>query len=329
MGFLACEWVRVLSSSLIMQALTISELERASGVPRSTIYFYVREGMLPEAQKAAASRAIYTDRHLALLQEIVRLKAEGLPLTAIKERMAAQIASAGATDVDLVAEQNEHVRHSILVVAARLFARRGYKRTRVTDIIKEAEVTPQVFYGHFASKLDLFMESYGLFVEWMHSFLAGGLVDEPDPAARELARTHGYLGMRNLSPDLLCLVRSEALQEECDMQKVVEKSYGGVTRATLEDLLRLREQGQTALPVPDELVAFGLLGAVENMVMRVSWDDRYSTKDVLWTALFLFLAVEGAYSGRTDLTDRLTRYTEAVERLAAQPPPTPPAAYLS
>ena len=90
MGFLACEWVRVLSSSLIMQALTISELERASGVPRSTIYFYVREGMLPEAQKAAASRAIYTDRHLALLQEIVRLKAEGLPLTAIKERMAAE-----------------------------------------------------------------------------------------------------------------------------------------------------------------------------------------------------------------------------------------------
>lgn len=311
-----------------MQTLTIGELERASGVPRSTIYFYVREGILPEAQKAAASRAIYTDRHLALLMEVVRLKGKGLALPDIKERIAAQIALAGSSEVNLVAEQNEQVRHSILVAAARLFAGRGYKRTRVADIMKEASVTPQVFYAHFPSKLDLFVESYEVFVEWMHGFFADGLVDEPDPATRELTRTHGYLGMRNLSPDLLCLVRSEALQEECAVQKLVEKLYKDMTRATLEDLTRLREEGQTALPIPDELVAFGLLGAVENIVMRVSWDDRYSTKDVLWTALCVFLAVESAYSGRTDLTDGISRYAETVERLAGRPPPAPPAAQV-
>jgi len=58
----------------MMRSLTINELENISGVPRSTIYYYVREGLLPTAQKAAASRAIYTDHHVALMRDISRLK---------------------------------------------------------------------------------------------------------------------------------------------------------------------------------------------------------------------------------------------------------------
>jgi AcrR family transcriptional regulator len=171
-----------------MRALTISELERLSGVPRSTIYYYVHEGLLPVAQKAAASRAVYAESHVELLELIARLKGEGLPLHAIRERLASRVASAGVPEVDLVAEQIEHVRQSILVVAARLFARKGYKRTRIADIIREAGVTPPVFYSHFPSKQELFVESFGVFVDWMHGFLESQLVEEPDPAARDLFR---------------------------------------------------------------------------------------------------------------------------------------------
>jgi AcrR family transcriptional regulator len=307
-----------------MQALTISELEKASGIPRSTIYFYVREGLLPTAQKAAASRAIYTESHVDLLKEIARLKDEGLPLSAIKSRLASQVASAGAVDVDLVAEQAEQIRQSILVAAARLFARRGYKRTRIVDIIREVGVTPPVFYSHFPSKQDLFVESFGVFVTWMRGFLENRLADEPDPAARDLARVHGYFGVQALSPDLMSLVRSEALHEDADMRKVVQRSYKDMCRATREDLARLREQGHTDLPAADELVAFALLGGVENVVMRASWDERYSTKDVLWTTLCIFLGVQAIYSGRLDLSRDLAKYAEMVDQLANQPPPIPP-----
>ena len=51
-----------------MRALTIVELERESGVARRTIYYYVRIGLLPAAQKASPSRALYTEGHLALLR---------------------------------------------------------------------------------------------------------------------------------------------------------------------------------------------------------------------------------------------------------------------
>jgi AcrR family transcriptional regulator len=207
-----------------MRSLTITELEEATGVPRSTIYYYVREGLLPTAQKAAASRAVYAESHVDLLREIARLKAEGWPLRTIKERLAPQVASARALEVDLVAEQAGQTRESILVAAARLFARKGYKRTRVADIVKEVGVTPPVFYSHFPSKQELFVESFGVFVGWMRGFLESRLVDEPDPAARDLARVHGYFGVQALSPDLMSLVRSEALHEDGDMRRVVERS---------------------------------------------------------------------------------------------------------
>jgi AcrR family transcriptional regulator len=315
-----------MASSSIMQTLTIRELERSSGVPRSTIYYYVREGLLPTAQKAAASRAVYSETHLELLGQITQLKSEGRSLDDIKERLAAEVASAGAMEVDLVAEQAEQTRQSILVAAARLFARRGYKRTRVVDIMAEVGVTPPVFYSHFPSKQQLFVESFEVFVGWMRGFLESQLTQEPDPALRNLARTQGYFGVQALSPDLMALVRSEGLHEDADMRKAVERSYKDMCRDTLDDLVGMRRSGTTDLRVYDELVAFSLLGGVENMVMRASWDGTYSTKDVLWAALYQFLAMEAVYTGRLDLSDEMAAYTDTVERLAASPPPLPPAA---
>jgi AcrR family transcriptional regulator len=309
-----------------MRSLTITELESASGVPRSTIYFYVRERLLPTAQKAAASRAMYSESYLELLAEIGQLKDQGLGLKEIKERMAPRVASAKAVEVDLVAEQAEQTRQSILAAAARLFARKGYKRTRVADIIEEVGVTPPVFYSHFASKQDLFVESFGVFVGWMRDFIEGPLADEPDPAARDLARVQGYLGVQALSPDLMSLVRSEALHEAGDMREVAKHSYQDMIRGTLEDLAVLRKQGGVALPAADELIAFALLGGLENLVMRASWDDRFSTRDVLWADLCIFLAVKAVYTGRLDLSEELSRYANLVEQLSEMPPPVPPAA---
>jgi AcrR family transcriptional regulator len=309
-----------------MRSLTITELERESGVPRSTIYFYVREGLLPTAQKAAASRAVYSERYVELLAEITRLKEKGLGLQAIKEAMAAQVASVGAMDVDLVAEQNEHTRQAILAAAARLFVRKGYKRTRIADIIREVRVTPPVFYSHFESKQALFVEAFEVFVGWMHDFIETPLSTEPDPAARDLARVQGYLGVQTLSPDLLSLVRSEALHEAGAMREVVKRSYRVMTKDTVEDLARIREESGVALPVSDELVTFALLGGVENAVMRASWDQNYSTREVLWTTLLLFLAVQAVYSGRLDLSAELSKYAQVVDQLSETRPPVPPAA---
>ncbi|HEY5168825.1 MAG TPA: MerR family transcriptional regulator, partial [Thermoleophilia bacterium] len=88
-----------------MRALTIGEFEQESGVPRQTIYYYVRTGLLPPAQKASPSRALYADDHLALVREIEALRRQGLRRSAIKERLEGRVLAVGDGGVDLVARR--------------------------------------------------------------------------------------------------------------------------------------------------------------------------------------------------------------------------------
>ena len=61
------------------------DLEKASGVGRETIRFYIREGLLPEPDKTSPNSARYTDVHVARLKAIKRLQEERfLPLAVIR-----------------------------------------------------------------------------------------------------------------------------------------------------------------------------------------------------------------------------------------------------
>lgn len=304
-----------------MRALTISELERVTGVPRSTIYFYVREGLVPVAQKAAASRAIYTDVHVDLLGRIQGLKDKGLPLHSIREELSPLIDSGKANEVDLVARQAERTRQAILEVAARQFARKGYKRTRIADIIKEVGISPPAFYGHFRTKRQLLMESLRVYVQWSVDALEPALEAEPDLAIRLIRRIGAFYGVQALGSGHLALVRSEALIEDTEMRQVAQETYKALITGILEDLTRLRRDSASPPPVPDELLAFSLEGALEHTAMRATWDSTYSQHDVVLTHLHLYLAVVALYTGELDLSDRLARYSDAIDLDTSYEPP--------
>lgn len=299
-----------------MQALTISELERATGVPRSTIYFYVREGLVPPGQKAAASRAIYSDVHVALLERIKRMQDEGLALDEIRSRLASLIEAGGENGVDLVAQVTEKTRQAILDVAARHFAAKGYKRTRISDIIKEVGISPPAFYNHYRTKRQLLMESFSLSARSSVASLEPQLEDEPDPAVRLIRRTRAYYDVQALSPGHLPLCRSEALIEDTETRKVAQDTYLEMIQGILSELTRLRaDESAAPPPLPDELLAFSLQGALEHTVMRAEWDGSYSSRDVAMTHLYLFEAVRALYTGELDLSGRLQRYADRAQDL--------------
>ncbi|HEY9189255.1 MAG TPA: MerR family transcriptional regulator [Sulfurovum sp.] len=52
----------------------ISELVEKSGIPKSTILYYIKEGLLPEARKLKSNVHRYSDKHLELLQYITYMK---------------------------------------------------------------------------------------------------------------------------------------------------------------------------------------------------------------------------------------------------------------
>ena len=304
-----------------MQALTITELEAATSTPRSTIYFYVREGLLPEAQKAAASRALYSDTHVALLTEIRRLKTSGADLETIRATIR-PLLEEQAAEPDLVARRTAETRAAILQAAARRFALLGYKRARLADIMREAGVTATVFASHFSTKRQLFIESFSVFVRWMNTLIEPPLADEPDPVVRLIMRTYAFWGVQRLSPDLLGLARAEALQEDAETRAAVQEALRIITAGTTADLAALRRDAASP-PVSDELVAYSLFGANEQAVLRAAWDDEFGQRDTMLTHVFLFLAVEAAYTGGGDVTARLDGYRELIDTLVEQGPPIP------
>lgn len=65
--------------------MRMRELEKASGVSRETIRFYIREGLLPEPDRTHRNSATYTADHVARLLTIRRLRDERfLPLSVIR-----------------------------------------------------------------------------------------------------------------------------------------------------------------------------------------------------------------------------------------------------
>jgi AcrR family transcriptional regulator len=299
-----------------VQPLTISELEKATSTPRSTIYFYVREGLLPPAQRSGTSRAIYSDMHTEVLAEIRRLKHKGVPLDEIKRRVQPLIARHQQHQPDLVAQRSAQVRGAILQAAARRFARDGYKRTRISDIISDVGITPPVFYQHFASKRQLFIESFGVFVRWNTRMVEPPLSDEPDPVARMVKRMRAHFGLRAVSPVLVGLARSEGLQDGGESRAAVIDAFRSITAGTTDDFTRMRREPGSP-PVADELVAHSLVGAIEQTVLRAEWDDAYTLRDVMVTHLFIYLALQAAYSGDTGIENKLAAYLPLIDEALA------------
>lgn len=290
-----------------MRALTISELEELTGVNRAVVYFYVHRGLLPPPQKASATRGIYSDEHVELLAEIEVLKAQGLTLEQIGRRLAPRLAAPASNDVDLVARQEAERRAAILDEAARQFARKGYRATRVVDIVRALGITTQQLYALFPTKHHLFVACYRVYVRWMGDEIEPRAEAETDPAARLAWRMQGSAAIRALSPDLQALAQAESAREDSELAGLIQTTYEQLIASSQLDFARLREQSPADVPLSDELLSFALLGGLEMMLMRVSWDDTYETLDAMRNLEALFLAVKAVYEGRLDVTADLTR----------------------
>ena len=304
-----------------MRALTIGELERESGVPRQTIYYYVRTGLLPAAQKASRSRGLYIEEHLALLREIEKLRSQGLRRAAIHTRLAGRVREAGSNGVDLVARREEEVRQAILVAATRSFATKGYKGTRMADLIDELGITPQVLYGQFRTKRDLFVSCYKIAVQCMDVFLQPQFEQARDSAEMQVWYMYADSGIKAFAPNMM-MMAIEAAQHDEDARRDLREAYRVITEDAVADLKSMR-RGEDDPPFSDELITHAIFGGFEQMLARAGLDDEYSWKDCVRNGLGLFLVVRSVYSGHLDLGALLAGYEPLLDEVAQLPPPVP------
>lgn len=189
----------------------------------------------------------------------------------------------------------------------------------LTDILSDVGMATNTFYRHFPGKRELFIEVVEALVLRSLEVAEPEIRAEPDLARRNLIRASGFLGLRNISPDMLAFVRAESIATDEKTREVFVRIYTEMARYHADDLRTLRT---LASPVPrcsDEMMAFALVGCAESSAMRLSWDEDYSVTDYLWTNLEMFLAVQTVYLGPVDIRVEREKYAAFVNNLAATP----------
>lgn len=309
----------------MIQVYSIRDLERVTGVTRTTIHYYLRQGLLPRPQKTAASRSLYTEEHVKILEKIAELKREGYSLTEIENKLQPRVDQANEATVDLVAQEHERTHNRILALAADEFATKGYKNTHVTTIMRKLGITATLFYSHFPSKRRLLAECVTVLMNWSIKYVDGKQSETEDPAERLLWNIFGHSRVFELGSAALAVIRVEGTQDDADLHISMEQGLAATVDLILEDL----DQEQSKYPNPSKfagrLIALNLFGGYEHMAFRTRFDrQQYSRKDLLEAHLWLFLAAQAARNGEIDIDSRLARYKTLISKLSSELPPLPP-----
>jgi AcrR family transcriptional regulator len=280
---------------------------------------------LPRPQKTAASRSLYSEDHVELLRKVQQLKRDGRSLTEIKVALDEDLIRAQESGIDLAARENDRIHRTILRVATEEFASKGYEQTHVATIIRRSGVTPQVFYSHFPSKLQLLVESFHTFLSWNLAYVESKLLASSDSGERLLWRLIADHRANEFGSDVLSRISSEGGNGKTDRLKLAEQAWAGVVRQIVLDFESVRAPGSAPPAISLELLSYSLLGAHHNASMRASWDEQFSRADLLRVHLWLWLAVMAAMSGEVDIDSRIVRYEDLIQEVAARDPETPPA----
>jgi len=174
----------------IKNYMRISDLVTHSGVPRSTIHFYLRNGVLHPPVKTGKTMAYYDDSHLGRLRLIQKMKVDqGMPIKFIKKQISElEKSNLEAVDTHDPPEKNDALSHEpkekrrqeIIRAGIKVFSTNGYYHTKVQDITQELGISTGTFYIYFSNKRELFIQVVDDIIRNILGEAAQAIKDEKD-----------------------------------------------------------------------------------------------------------------------------------------------------
>lgn len=160
-------------------------------------------------------------------------------------------------------------RAQVLRHAKRIFARKGYHRTNVADIIHRAGIARGTFYLYFQNKKDLFEELLNQVVTELQTRILRLRPGEPDPVdqlRQNLRRVVSYCLTERELTDIL-LNHSTGFDRDLDSKilNFYDRIAGLIQRSLdLGVQMRLVREGDT------RAIAYCILGAIKEVVGLLS-----------------------------------------------------------
>ena len=268
--------------------MRIKELEQKSGMPRTAIHFYLRQGLLHPPHKTGRTMAYYDDSHLQRLKEINKLKkGSRVPVAFLKEQMESRNfnASAASEEPDVIktvttTKEKEQKRQEIIKQAIKIFSQQGYHQTKIFDITHSLKISTGTFYLYFKNKRDLFIEVIDDVFRNIVGEAAIAIKGEKDFLARLKIRGRVFYNNYTKYSEILNQLRAELASEEQWPAEKIQKIYHGLTKPVIREIETAVHEGLIREIDPD-LLAYALTGLIEIMSLRLSLDNKYNLDNIM------------------------------------------------
>ncbi len=169
------------------------------------------------------------------------------------------------------ASKKENRREQILQSAAKVFAKKGYHSTSVTDICNKADVARGTIYLYFENKRDIFDT---LIKKFTHTILEGiSIFSLEEPAAVQFNRNIGKIMdtvIRN--KDLTKIMVSEAvgLDKEFDHQLIL--FYAKLVEYVEGALTLLEKNGDIPTGTDVRMLSYNIVGTIKEIAYQWAID---------------------------------------------------------
>ncbi len=268
--------------------MKIKELVEKSGLPRSTIQYYLREGLLHPPVKTGKTMAHYDESHLYRLKQIKNLKKDArVPLSFLREKLKEIEAESQSLprqyDIPrkvITTNEKKKKKAAIIKKAIEVFSQKGYHRTKVLDITDSINISTGTFYIYFRNKKDLFVEVVDDVFRNIVGEAAAAIKGERDFLKRLEIRGHVFYDNYTKYNEILNQLRAEMASDDLWPEEKLKKIYHGLTKPVIREIQTASEEGIIKEIDPD-LLAYTLTGVIEIMSFRLSLDRKYSFQDVI------------------------------------------------
>jgi DNA-binding transcriptional MerR regulator len=219
--------------------MKISELSRWSGVPVSTIRYYILEGLLPEAIKTGKTRAYYCSAHLKSLDLIRRKQiVEKKQLNRIREEIGKEFSLPESLTKQTALQSDK--RDNILSVSEELFLKKGYIETSTSDIAQRAKMSKETVYRHFRNKEEILMACADRVFHDLYDHIRAESGEEKDAALRLIKRGKVFFSMYPQWISMMNIIRSLSVGDNPSFRtkfnqliwQMVKRRYGKLRTET-------------------------------------------------------------------------------------------------
>lgn len=176
--------------------------------------------------------------------------------------------------------RKEERREQVLDVAKGVFARKGFHRASIADIIQKAGIARGTFYLYFKNKRHIFTSLLESLLKELDRRIETIRLEEGHPPPFEQLRANltRVITFALEEPELIQILFHHAIGLDKEVDQALHRFYEKVVDR-IEWALKLGIEMGLVRPCPTRLVAYGILGGMKEVMGQLA-SKRISATDV-------------------------------------------------